>query len=171
MSGFTLPARDIVLPSAWALLGSALAVATAAILFVLMTREAGAGDVSYAARAPERCAPAAIRSQLAAVAAQCGPLEVISTFRKGAIVIGTGKPSLHRFCSDDRGAADFRVRDYRCARKALANWKGGLSVDPFAVGHLHIDVRKKALRFAHIRRKALRVEATATVRDTGGANP
>jgi hypothetical protein len=170
MNGFTLPPRDIVLPSAFALIGSGLGVAIAAVLVALMTRPAGAGEVTYRAWAPERCAPATIKRKLAEVAAQCGPVEVISTLRVNARVRGSGKPSLHRFCSPDIGAVDFRIRNYACARGALADWTGGQSTDPFAVGHLHIDVRKKPIRFAH-RPKHKEVAAAPSLRREASAHP
>lgn len=115
--------------------------------------DASGNAVMYQARAPESCAPWAIKNQLERIAAHCGPVTVISTFRRGARVRGSGRPSLHRYCSAAIGAVDFQTRNYRCARAQLSDWSGGQSLDPFAVGHIHLSVGGSEGRFYHWRGK------------------
>lgn len=45
------------------------------------------------------------------------------------------KTSLH--CLDK--AADFRVSSYACANAQLRDWRGGRSLDPSRVGHIHLS--------------------------------
>lgn len=109
--------------------------------------------VTYAAGAPQSCAPFAIQAKLDSIAAQCGAVAVISTHRPHARMRGTRRPSIHQHCGGDIGAADFRVHDYRCARRELGGWTGGQSTDPHRVGHLHISVGGYEGSFRHGRGK------------------
>lgn len=74
---------------------------------------------------------------------------MISTFRPGARVAGTGRTSLHA----SHRAADFVVRSWHCAYAALRGFPGGLSTDPGRVGHVHASWapggREWGARFAH----------------------
>ena len=92
---------------------------------------------------PMGCLPPMVRNALAKADAACG-IAVISTLRRGARIAGTGHVSKHAACH----AADFTSRDYACVRRVLADFPGAMSIDPFAVGHVHID-NGQYLRFAH----------------------
>jgi uncharacterized protein YcbK (DUF882 family) len=79
----------------------------------------------------------------------CTGFRLISTFRPGARVAGSGRPSLHAF----HKAADFAVTSWRCAYAALKGFRGGVSTDPGRVGHIHASWdpggREWGARFAH----------------------
>ena len=92
---------------------------------------------------PTGCLPVMVRAALAKADAACG-IKVISTYRRGARIAGTGHVSKHANCR----AADFTSRNYACVRSALADYPGAMSVDARAVGHVHID-DGSYLRFAH----------------------
>lgn len=93
--------------------------------------------------------PVPLREWLDKVRVQCAGFRVISAYRPGARVAGSGRVSLHAL----KKAADFVVKDYSCAQKVLAKFPGGLSTDPHRVNHLHISYwpksREWAARFAH----------------------
>jgi hypothetical protein len=93
--------------------------------------------------------PASFGGTLAAktheIVANCGSA-VISSFRAGARVAGSGRASLH---------ASGRAVDVRgnpgCIYAHLHGWSGGYSTDYAAVQHVHISLggREDGLRFAH----------------------
>lgn len=55
------------------------------------------------------CVPQSLQSVLSEVEQKFGAVTVLSTSRPGAVVAGTGRPSLHRQCR----AVDFRVSGRR----------------------------------------------------------
>ena len=71
---------------------------------------------------------------------------VISTVRPGARVAGTNKISEH-----SNGHAVDVSGDYSCVYAHLKGWRGGYSIDPGKVGHVHISLggREDGIRFAH----------------------
>lgn len=95
--------------------------------------------------------PAPLQSALAKVAAACPGFAVISTYRPGARVRGSGRTSLHA----SYRAADFRVDHWACAYGALAGFAGGMSTDPTRIRPPHIHIswapgsREFGRHFAH----------------------
>lgn len=80
--------------------------------------------------------PSTVRTALARVASACSGFKVVSTYRKGARIRGTGRRSLHSYGL----AADFRVNNYGCALKILASSPGiGYSKDGSRCRHLHVS--------------------------------
>ena len=83
----------------------------------------------------------------------CG-MRVVSAFRPGARVAGTGRVSLHAL----RKAADIAGGDFGCAYARLARWPGGVSTDAAAVRHIHLSWnpggREWGARFVHHRHLA-----------------
>jgi hypothetical protein len=95
--------------------------------------------LAHAGNAPTDRLPAPLQAKLGEIQAACPGFAVIST-RCGAgghswNVAGTRKTSLH--CVDK--AADFRVSSYACADAHLRDWRGGRSLDPGRVGHIHLS--------------------------------
>lgn len=137
-----------------------LAIAIAVTFAVLMASRARAA-------APLSCLPGSVRAALARVDAACGGIQVISTYRRGAAIAGTGgSPSMHRWCR----AADFTTPHPDCVLATLADWPHALSVDYASVKHFHIDDGTH-IRFTHgqhLPRRHVRHHGAArdAVRDT-----
>lgn len=118
------------------LVSIALALAIAVSLAALTASRARAADLS--------CLPGSVRAALARADAACG-VKVVSTFRRGAAIAGTGgSPSMHRWCR----AADFTTPQPSCVLATLADWPHALSTDYRAVKHFHIDDGAH-VRFVH----------------------
>ena len=88
--------------------------------------------------ASQSCLPGVLRARLSQIRKKFGPVRVISTFRKGARVRGTGRPSLHASCR----AVDFHPP--RGKYQAVANWLkanhgGGVGTYSCRMRHIHID--------------------------------
>jgi hypothetical protein len=81
----------------------------------------------------EACLPSDIRAQLSRMS-HCG-IKIGSTFRRNAVIAGTGRRSYHASCR----AVDFHARDRGCAMRALAGWKGGVITYSGGHNHIHID--------------------------------
>ena len=84
------------------------------------------------------CLPGSVQSTLNQIRQKFGPVRIISTFRRGAIIAGTGRRSLHASCR----AVDFYAPAGK--RAAVIAWlrsshKGGLGIYSCAMSHLHID--------------------------------
>ncbi len=112
-----------------------------AAVFVLCASPSFAGSVSLAGI----ISPLAAKAQ--EIVGACGST-VISAFRRGARVAGTGKMSLHA----SGQAIDIRGNP-SCVARYLASWSGGASYDYDRVGHYHISFggREHGQRFAHRR--------------------
>lgn len=86
-----------------------------------------------------------LTEKAAEIVRACGST-VISGYRPGAVVAGTGRPSLH---------ASGRAFDIRgnpnCIYSMLRGWPGGYSVDYGAVSHVHVSLggREDGARFSH----------------------
>lgn len=91
-----------------------------------------------------------LADKITQVASVCPGLRVISTIRPGAVVRGSGRPSLHRY-----GKAVDISGDYRCLYAALKTFAGGVSIDAHRVRHIHVSWdpkgREWGARFAHYR--------------------
>lgn len=84
------------------------------------------------------CVPSALVATIRKIEQDFGPVEVISTFRKGAVVAGSGRPSKHAACR----AVDFRPA--RGTYRQVANWlkanhDGGVGTYSGHHNHIHID--------------------------------
>lgn len=99
--------------------------------------------VQQARRVDTSCLPYQIKAALEKANAVCG-ITVISAYRPGARIAGTGHVSKHASCR----AADFTTKNPPCVLQALADWRGKLSTDYGRVRHFHIDDGSYA-RFAH----------------------
>lgn len=88
---------------------------------------------------------AALDAKVAELTADCGA-RVISGYRPGARVAGTGRVSEHAYghARDVRG-------NYACIYRHLAGWTGGYSTDPGRVGHVHVSLGgpEDGRRFRH----------------------
>ncbi|MEM9030784.1 MAG: D-Ala-D-Ala carboxypeptidase family metallohydrolase [Pseudomonadota bacterium] len=84
------------------------------------------------------CLPGVLRRRLAQIRAKFGRVRVISTYRRGARIRGTGRPSLHASCR----AVDFHPPrgKYRAVVRWLkANHSGGVGTYSCRMHHIHID--------------------------------
>jgi uncharacterized protein YcbK (DUF882 family) len=83
------------------------------------------------------------------VQATCPDFRVISAYRPGARVRGSGRLSLHA----RHRAADIAGGNYRCAYRVLANFPGGMTTDAWRAKHIHLSWQpggqEWGLRFAH----------------------
>ena len=89
------------------------------------------------ATANEGCLPAVLRTRLAQVRKTFGSANVVSTFRKGARIRGSGKASYHASCR----AVDFvppRGKYSAVVRWLYANHEGGVGTYT-CMSHIHID--------------------------------
>lgn len=88
-----------------------------------------------------RCLPSSLKAKLSEVRRKFGRVTVISAYRKGARIRGTGKRSKHASCQ----AVDFKVKNKWAAYRWLkSHHKGGVGVYSGPCGHIHIDVGGKA---------------------------
>lgn len=93
-----------------------------------------------------------LADKVASVLAACPGSKLVSGYRRGARVRGSGRPSLHSHYPSR--AADLQGNP-SCIRKAFDGWPGGLSTDYRAVNHYHASYapgsREFGSRFAHYR--------------------
>ena len=84
------------------------------------------------------CLPGSLQRTLSQIRAKFGPVRIVSTFRRGAIIAGTGRRSLHASCR----AVDFHAPAGKRAAVIAwlrANHSGGLGVYGCSMSHIHID--------------------------------
>ncbi len=84
------------------------------------------------------CLPGSIKSVLRQIESRFGRVSVISTFRKGARIAGSGRRSFHASCR----ALDFHPPrgKYRAVVAYLRrNFGGGIGVYRCRMRHIHID--------------------------------
>lgn len=120
----------------------ALGVATAAIMIDPRNLE-----VSSVHAASASCMPGILKQRLAEIRQRFGPVRIVSTFRRGARVRGSGRPSLHASCR----AVDFHppAGKYRQVANWLkANHGGGVGTYSCKMRHIHIDSGPR-VRFHH----------------------
>lgn len=93
------------------------------------------------------CLPASIKAKLNDIRSKFGPITIVSTFRRGARIAGTGRVSLHASCR----AVDFHPPKGKYSA-VLAYLKrthsGGLGTYSCGMHHMHIDNGPK-VRFHH----------------------
>ena len=90
-----------------------------------------------------------LAAKVSEIVANCGA-KLISGYRRGARIAGTGRASLHsRYPAE---AADLKGNP-ACIYARLKEWSGGYSTDYRAVQHVHIsfasDRRERGARFVH----------------------
>lgn len=93
-----------------------------------------------------------LADKVAHILAACSGARLVSGYRRGARVAGSGRPSLHSHYPSK--AADL-AGNPDCIRRQMADWPGGLSTDYSAVRHYHVSYaphsREWGARFAHYR--------------------
>ena len=97
---------------------------------------AGTSQFSMAGRHPTSCLPASIKARLNQIRKKFGPVQIISTLRRGARIAGTGRRSKHADCR----AVDFKVKN----KQKVWRWlnkvhDGGVGIYHGTCSHLHID--------------------------------
>ena len=111
-------------------------LAVAVGLLPLTSTDAGAARSS--ASSSSSCLPGVLRQRLSQLRSRFGPIRLISTFRRGARIAGTGRRSFHASCR----AVDFLPP--RGKYRAVANWLkknhfGGVGTYSCGMYHIHID--------------------------------
>ena len=84
------------------------------------------------------CLPGSLQNTLSQIRAKFGSVRIVSTFRRGAIIAGSGRRSLHASCR----AVDFHAPPGKRAAVIAwlrANHRGGLGVYGCKMSHIHID--------------------------------
>ncbi len=94
-----------------------------------------------------KCLPPSLKTMLTTIEKRFGKVKVLSTYRKGARIAGTNRPSRHASCR----AVDFHPA--RGAYKAVLSYlrkhhDGGLGTYSGRMRHLHIDDGPR-VRFHH----------------------
>jgi hypothetical protein len=93
--------------------------------------------------------PGPLVAAIRRVQAACPGFRVISAFRPGARIRGSGRLSLHA----RHKAADIAGGNYGCAYRVLARFPGGMTTDAARAKHIHLSWdpggREWGLRFAH----------------------
>lgn len=81
--------------------------------------------------------PGPLAAAITNVQRQCPGFRVISAFRRGARVRGSGRPSLHA----SGRAADIAGGEFGCAYRVLAGFAGGMTTDAHRVrpNHIHLS--------------------------------
>ncbi len=84
------------------------------------------------------CLPGALKSRLNQIRSQFGPVRIVSTYRRGARISGSGKRSFHASCR----AVDFVPP--RGKYRQVASWLkqvhgGGVGTYSCGMHHIHLD--------------------------------
>ena len=120
-------------------LRSLVASVTATLLVALALVSATSAPTATPALAlSTKCLPGIIKQRMAQIRRKFGKITVVSTYRRGARIRGTGKPSYHASCR----ALDFIPPrgKYRAVAKWLkANHAGGVGTYSCKMHHIHID--------------------------------
>lgn len=107
-----------------------------------------AGHLARAARLSLEGYPAPLIAKVREIEGACPGSKLISAFRPGAVVRGSGRPSLHA----TKRAADMRGNP-SCIYARLRSWPGGVSTDYAQIRHVHFSYapngREWGARFAH----------------------
>jgi hypothetical protein len=100
------------------------------------------GDVTGFNSASASCLPQSVKAKLSEIERRFGKVKIISAFRKGARIAGSGHPSHHAAC---------RAVDFNVARNqpAAARWlkqthNGGVGTYSGRFNHIHIDNGRRA---------------------------
>lgn len=108
---------------------------------VLITGLAAAvqlSSMSTAHAVPRGCLPGSVKSILNQIESRFGRVQVISSFRKGARIAGSGRRSYHASCR----AVDFHPPKGKYAAVVAylkRNFKGGIGTYRCRMRHIHID--------------------------------
>ncbi len=98
------------------------------------------------------CLPGTLKRQVNKLESRFGRIRIISTFRRGARIAGSGRRSRHASCA----AIDFKAakgQHSRVVRWLRSNHRGGLGTYSCAMHHIHIDNGPR-LRWHHCVNKA-----------------
>lgn len=117
--------------------GTIQGVLLAMVLALPLLTVSGAAPGATAQAATTSCLPPSLQNRLSQIRSRFGQVKVISTFRKGARIRGSGKRSYHASCR----AVDFIPPPGRY--RAVTNWlyanhDGGVGTYT-CMNHIHID--------------------------------
>jgi hypothetical protein len=105
---------------------------------VLVSTAAAPISSTGAEAAGTRCLPGVLKSRLDQIRAKFGQVRIVSTYRRGARIAGSGKRSFHASCR----AVDFVPP--RGKYRQVANWLkqvhgGGVGTYSCGMHHIHLD--------------------------------
>lgn len=110
-------------------------VVTLAAMMITATTQADAAMSQTRTAVTQSCVPSILKKYLKLVDQKYGKVIVLSTFRKGAVIAGTRKPSKHAKCQ----AVDFRVaRNQAAAAKWLKTQPIEVITYSGSLSHIHI---------------------------------
>ena len=112
------------------------ALALAAVSMTFLPTQATAKRAS--ASSSSSCLPGVLKRRLSQLRSKFGAIRVISTFRRGARIAGTGRPSFHASCR----AVDFlppRGKYSAVANRLKQNHFGGVGTYSCGMYHIHMD--------------------------------
>jgi hypothetical protein len=93
--------------------------------------------------------PAPLVAKVHEIIDHCRGFHVVSAYRPGARIAGSGRISLHAL----HRAADIAGPHYACAYARLHGWPGGVSIDAYRMHHIHLSwaphSREWHARFRH----------------------
>ncbi len=146
-------------------LGALLALSAA--LFFAPVQPSFAAKIKASTRSG--CLPGVLRKRLSQIRARFGRVRVISTYRRGARIAGSGRRSYHASCR----AVDFHPPrgNYRAVAAWLrANHFGGVGTYSCGMHHIHIDNGPR-VRFHHcVKRRGRRTRRAERHRSRKVAN-
>jgi len=96
------------------------------------------------------CTPGTLRTTLAEIEQRYGKPQIVSTYRRNAVIAGTNHPSYHASCR----AVDFHPPRGRYAETLSylkANFDGGIGTYSGRMHHLHIDDGSKKIFHTRVR--------------------
>ena len=108
------------------------------ILLVIVATVLQVSATTRADAAARGCLPGSIKAIFQQIESRFGRVRVISTFRKGARIAGSGRPSYHASCR----AVDFhppRGKYGAVLNYLRRNFSGGIGTYRCRMRHIHID--------------------------------
>jgi hypothetical protein len=79
--------------------------------------------------------PAPLLTKVREIVKDCRGFHVVSGYRPGARIAGSGRVSLHAL----HRAIDIAGPNYHCAYARLRGWPGGVSIDAWRMHHIHLS--------------------------------
>jgi hypothetical protein len=79
--------------------------------------------------------PAPLVAKVHEIVDHCRGFHVVSGYRPGARIAGSGRVSLHAL----HRAIDIAGPNYHCAYARLRGWPGGVSIDAWRMHHIHLS--------------------------------
>ncbi|MGF1649951.1 MAG: YcbK family protein [Hyphomicrobiaceae bacterium] len=118
--------------------GLLAALTIALVAFLNISLPGRVANIPDAEAAASSCLPPVLRARLAEIRRRFGPVKILSTYRPGARIAGTGRPSFHASCR----AVDFHPPSGKYGKVVAflqANHSGGVGTYSCRMRHIHLD--------------------------------